>query len=622
MEERLLVWTPVLTEDGGWQTGDLVFDDISSEMELYLSVFRWARSPGQREFAFWKLASLWWSTAGVAKEDLLEWNPWTAKIVRTLAEERFVAVGGSANSTKSRTVAAWGIQSWMCDPEHVMVLLTSTSITDSKRRVWKSVDQLLTPLINAGIAPTRIRANGTAPLNRPDGTIFEGAGIFLIAGAAGREREATSKLIGIKASPEIQELPDGTTISRPRLIVGADELSELSPAIVESLNNLRSQAPQFVGLSNPSSKTNPFGEISEPVGGWDSVDLLEDDEWATRVGGRFIRFDGHKSPNVLARETIYPYLPTLESLREAADVYGESSVGYLRYIRATFFAQATGEGIYSKPELRQAEALRECGRTPEWRETTVRMIAACDPSEGNDGDSFPLQFAKLGYLKDGRPAIQFLETEYLFSDDTNLSVPRTFQIARQIKASCLERGIGPDGFAIDDTMGQWADVLTAEWGHGIWAVNSNSRATDRPYQGAGGQAGETNDDRFVNRTAELWFAPKALLPNRQIYDLPDRAVEQLCGRGFQLGKAGVGHKLGAEPKKQYRARTGHSPDEADTAVLLIDLAVERFGLLPTAARRAGDPEVPDRAMVSFELMSRLIDNPMCTISTAGAGWAD
>lgn len=625
MEDRLLKWTPRLTDDGGWQSGDLILDDISSELELYLSLFRWARVPEQREFAFWSLAKVWWTKGGgIVPKDLFEWNPWTAKITKELAAERFVAIGGSANSTKSRSLAAWGIANWLCDPEETMVLLTSTSIKDSKKRVWKSVDELLTPLINAKIAPTRLRADGTAPLNRPDGTIFEGAGLFLIAGAPGKERESTSKLIGIKASPEIQNLPDGSVVSRPRLIIGADELSELSPAIVESLTNLRSQKPQFIGLSNPGSKTSPFAEISEPVGGWDSVDLLEDDEWRTRTGGVFIRFDGHKSPNVLARETIYPYLPTLDTLREAAESYGENSIGYLRFVRATFFASAATEGVYSGPELRQAGALRECDRKPEWREKTVSLLAACDPSEGNDGDNFPLMFAKVGYLTDGRPAIEFLETEYLYSDDTNIAVPRTFQIARQVKAKCEELGIPPQNFAVDDTMGQWADVLVNEWGFGVYDVNSNARATDRPAQGAGAKAGETNDDKFVNRTAELWFAPKALLPNKQIYNLPDRAVEQLCNRGFQQGKSGVGHKLGVEPKKSYRARTGYSPDEADTALLLIDLAIERFGLLPTAAREAKDAaKLPDERFTAFgHLIDAAILAPGLQCPAAGAGWAD
>lgn len=625
MENTLDPYAPRLLDDGAWQSGNLIADDISSELELYLYIFRWAQVPEQRIMAFWKLASMFWHPdGGIVTRLEYEKNPWSERIIRAMCEERFVAVGGSANSTKSRSMAAFAIVSWLCDPADTLVLLTSTSITDAKRRVWKSVDELLTPLINAKIAPTRIRANGTAPYNRADGTIFEGAGLFLIAGAQGKDREATGKLIGLKAGPEIQNLPDGSIVSRPRLIIGADELSELSPAIVDGLMNLRSQKPLFVGLSNPGSRHTPFAEISEPVNGWSSVDLLEDDEWKTRMGGVFLRFDGYKSPNVLAREVLYPYLPTIESIQEAADAYGENSIGFLRFIRATFFASDATEGVYGKPELRQGEALIECGRSPQWREKTVSLIAACDPAEKNDGDSFPLMFAKVGYLDDGRPAIEFLETEYLYSDDTNLSMPRTFQIARQIREKCEALGIPPQNFAIDETLGQWSDVLANEWGFGVWAVNSNSRATDRPAQGVGAKPGETNNDKYVNRTAELWYSPKVLLHNKQIFNLPDKAAEQFCNRGFQFGKSGVGHKLGVEPKKIYRARVGSSPDEADTALLLIDLAAERFGLLPTAAKSEKEAaRLPDERFSDFGWIEQMILNPdAMMISTSGAGWAD
>jgi len=624
MEERLLKWAPVLTDDGGWRSGDLILDDIGSETELYLSLFRWAWEPEQREYAFWKQAQIWWSAqGGLVTEDLYCWNPWSAKIIQALCSDRFVAIGGSANSTKSRSLGAFGIMSWACDPEHTLVLFTSTSIKDSKKRIWGSVDTLLTPLTQAKIVPTRIRSDGSAPLNRADGTIAENAGLFLIAAGAGKDREATGRLIGLKSMPEVQTLPDGREVSRPRLIVGADELSELSPAIVASLMNLRSQKPLFAGLSNPGSRTSPFAEISEPVNGWDSVDLLEDTEWETRMGGRFVRFDGEQSPNVLARETLYPYLPTLESITEAADAYGKNSLGYLRFVRATFFASDSSEGVYSKPELRQGGALLECDRKPEWREKTVSLIAACDPSEGNSGDSFPLMFAKVGYLTDGRPAIEFLDTEYMFSDETNQAVSRPFQIAKLIKDKCDGLGIPPQNFAIDGTLGQWGEILTHVWGPGIWDVNSNGRATNRPAQGAGAKPGETNDDKFVSRSSELWHAPKVLLFNKQLFNIPDKAAEQMVTRGAQLGKGGVGHKLGIEAKKVYRARVGSSPDESDTLFLLIDLAVERFGLLPTAAKSEKEAaRLPDERFSDFGWLDLISQNPMCTISTSGAGWAD
>lgn len=590
LETRLAKWKPVFDEEtGAWVSGDLAFDDVASEIELALLVFRWAHTPEQREFGFWEFARIAWLKGDISvQKDLYGYNPWSAQQIKDYCTHRFVAVGGSSNSTKSRTLAAFAIACWLCDPAETMVLLTSTSIRDSMKRVFKSVDELISPLIKAKLAPTKIRADGSAPYNKPDGTIFNGAGIFVIAGAVGKERDADSRLIGIKASPEIQTLADGSVVSRPRLIIGADELSELSPAILSGLRNLRSQKPLFAGLSNPSSPLTPFGEFSEPVGGWDSVNLLEDGSWETKSGGIYRRYDGTKSPNILAGETIYPFLPTEESVQEAKDQYGEGSIAFLRFIRASFYTAGAADGCYSLAELRQGEAIDR--RKIEWIEGTTKRIGGMDPSQTNLGDGCTLWFATVGIRKDGAPHIDFDEKIHsLHSDDTNVAVPRVFQIVRQVIDLCEKEKVTPDRFVVDDTMGNWGDVLVSEWGHGILQVNSNNRATDRPLQGGKAEAepGLVNSDRFVDRVAEMWLAPRVLLRNKQISGLHPKAVEQITTRGFAYGRGGKGNgvRVSVEPKKVYRQRTGgSSPDEADTAFLLIDLAIERHGLLPTQPR--------------------------------------
>ena len=590
LETRLAKWKPMFDEEtGAWVSGDLAFDEVSSEIELALLVFRWARTIDQREWAFWEFARIAWLKGDISvQKNLFEYNPWSAQQVRDYCEYRFVAVGGSSNSTKSRTLGGFAIVCWASDPAETLVLLTSTSIKDSKKRVWKSVDQLLSPLIKAKLVPTKIRADGSAPYNKPDGTIFDGAGLFIIAGAVGKERDADSKLIGIKASPEIQYLPDGTIISRPRLIIGADELSELSPALLSGLRNLRSQKPLFCGLSNPSSPNTPFGEFAEPVGGWDSVNLLEDDSWETKAGGIYRRYDGTKSPNILAGETLYDYLPTEESIQEAIDQYGENSIAFLRFIRASFYTAGAADGCYSLAELRQGEAIDR--RKIEWIEGSTKRIGGMDPSQTNLGDGCTLWFATVGIRKDGAPHIDFDENiRSLHSDDTNVAVPRVFQIVRQVIELCEKEKVTPDRFVVDDTMGNWGDVLVSEWGHGILQVNSNNRATDRPLQGGKAEAepGLVNSDRFIDRVAEMWLSPRVLLRNKQISGLHPKCVEQMTIRGFAYGRGGKGNgvRVSVEPKKVYRQRTGgSSPDEADTAFLLIDLAIERHGLLPTQPR--------------------------------------
>lgn len=624
LKTTLAKWTPTFDQaTGDWVSGELAFNEahVSSELELALKIFRYAFEPEQREFAFWWFASLvWHEDAGLLPKREFEWNDWSDQQIKEYCRESQVAVGGSSNAAKSRTIAAFAIACWMCDPSNTLVLVTSTSIKDSKRRIWGAIDALLYPLIKAGLAPTKLRADGSAPYNRPDGSITDSAGLFIIAGAKGQDRDKLGRYIGIKAGPEIKNLPDGRRIVRPRLIIAADELSELSPSINEAIINWKSQEPLIVGLSNPSGKWNPFGEFAEPAGGWtqyEDHELLEMRTWRTKRGGVYLRFDAYDSPNVKEGRVIFDYLPTQKTIEDGIEEYGAGSVGFLRFIRASFFDSGAAEGVYSMPEFVKGGALDS--PEPEWREhPKVVTLAATDPAESNEGDSYPLMRAKVGRLKDGRTALWFFpEVEYLHSDDTKKAVPRAFQIAEQFTEKCKSWGVVPEGFAIDATMGQWGDIAVDVFGHGIHQVSSNGSATERPLWGgqAEAEADQTNRDRYIDRVAEMWFAPKALLREGLLLNIPRKAVDQMIMRGFSYGKGGRGIRVGVEPKKDFRRRTGgQSPDEADTVFLLIDLAIERHGLRPEkapdpAAVRPGYPRDPVSAMLDFMI------NPTGTFAT-------
>ena len=74
-------------------------------------------------------------------------------------------------------------------------------------------------------------------------------------------------------------------------------------------------------MSNPSSRFDAFGvEYSKNT--WESVNVEVDYTWDTKWGGTYIRLDGEKSPNVLAGEDLYPWLPTEEKLAEDAALLG------------------------------------------------------------------------------------------------------------------------------------------------------------------------------------------------------------------------------------------------------------------------------------------------------------
>ena len=138
-------------------------------------------------------------------------------------------------------------------------------------------------------APIKIRDSiGNAAYVDENGTLIERAGLSLIAAEKSKTREAIGKFIGIK---------------QKRVIMIGDELSELSESILQAgLTNL-SKNPffQMIGMSNPNSRFDAFGVWSEPNKGWEAIDTQTADEWKTKWGGKYIRLDGERSPNICVR---------------------------------------------------------------------------------------------------------------------------------------------------------------------------------------------------------------------------------------------------------------------------------------------------------------------------------
>jgi len=137
----------------------------------------------------------------------------------------------------------------------------------------------------------------------------------------------------------------------------------------------------MIGMSNPSSKFDAFGVWSEPEDGWDSVDTNVDDGWRTKWGGKYIRLDGERSPNILAGETIYPYLPRADQIAEKRELLGTSSRGYMRMVRAVFFDSDEDEGIYSENEITKSG----CMNKVRWASSPTK-VAGLDPAFTNGGD--------------------------------------------------------------------------------------------------------------------------------------------------------------------------------------------------------------------------------------------
>jgi hypothetical protein len=542
-----------------------------------------------REYYFWRLCDELFNNPDLVAEPLMVRHPWAEEMIRAVIENKYVAIGGAASSGKSHTLAAWGVLSWLAQPQDTLVLLTSTTLREARKRIWGSVISLLLPL--EGLAPIRIRDSiGNACYVTPSGNLVEKAGLSLIASERSRTKDAIGKLIGIK---------------QKKVILIGDELSELSESILQaSLSNL-SKNPSFslVALSNPSSRFDAFGVFSEPKGGWDSVDTNSADTWETKWGGTYIRFDAERSPNVLADEVLYPWLPTTEKLNEDKALLGPNSRGYMRMVRAVFFDSDEAEGVYTEAELARSGSMRQV----QWKGSPVN-ICGFDPAFTNSGDRCMLVFGKVGYDTSGQYVCELGEAVQINDDATNKSTPRSYQVVQQVRRECEKRGVLPLDLAVDSTGAgaPLCDLLAGEWSDDILRVSFGGKATDKKVSA---NSKKVAHELYTNRVTELWFVGKELIRTKQLFGISTDLAQEITGRKYDMVK-GSSLRMKMESKVEFKARFGKSPDLADAAFLCLDVARQRHGLVavePPSSSPSGKPR-PHKSMK--RLTGILANNPL------------
>lgn len=535
-----------------------------------------------KEYYFWRICDELWNHDDLP-DKLCVRHPWAEMMIKAALENKYLAIGGSASSGKSHIMAAWGIVNWLSQPQDTLVLMTSTTLREARKRIWGSVMSLLTVVEGA---PIKIRDSiGSASYVNEKGTLIERAGLSLISAEKSKTKEAVGKFIGLKQA---------------RVILIGDELSELSEAILNAgLTNLsKNPSFQMIGMSNPNSRFDAFGIWSTPKDGWDSVDTNTADEWETKWHGKYIRLDGERSPNIIAGEVIYPWLPTQEKLDEDKALLGVESRGYMRMVRAVFFDSDETTGIYTENELTSSGALNKVN----WQGNPINL-AGLDPSFTNGGDRTCLALAKCGYDTTGQYVIEFGKIIHLNDDATNKAVPRTYQIVEQIQKECKKHGVLPENLSVDATGAgaPFCDVLAGEWSNKFMRISFGGKASDKRVSANSSKVGT---DLYVNRVSELWFVGKELMRTKQIFGIESELAQEMTSRNYDMVKSGS-LRMKIESKPEFKARFGRSPDLADAAFLALDCARQRLGLVAVDPPDTSNSAMPHRRTTIKNLSSAL-----------------
>lgn len=554
---------PLIQYDYGFQSR-IRYDRL--ELELTLFRLNWQQNAA---FHFMQAANFLWPEDAKGDVRPFVWHPWAQKMLEYACKHDYLAILGSGSSGKSQFGAIWAIINFLCAPRLTMVLVTSTSLPDSRKRIWGDIKNFITYSTVGDALPCKlVDSRGLLLADAGNGNFSDKEGIALIAGAPGKERDAIGKMIGIKAA---------------RVILIADELPELSPAILEASSNLSTQIDQgaqkarfqIVALGNFKSVYDPMGEFAEPIGGYDTINVGMDD-WQTKRGW-CLHFDGLRSPNVLAGVDRWPIYGN-KQLAEHKRAWPENSAQFWRMCRSFPCPEGSENNIYSDAAFLQGEAHKAIL----WAYPPVNF-AFMDPSFTNGGDRTTVVLGQCGDSTTGVQTVQFTKVELLFENVTMKDRTRNFQIAEKFRDICVANRVQPEHAGMDATAAGAVlyDVVCELWSRKVVPICFGGNASELPVNTSDTKPAS---DHYCNRVSELWYVGVDLLAGGQLKGITNDMAREMKARLYETVKAGAFMKVKVETKTDMKLRVGFSPDWADAAFGLIDLCRQTVGLVANPKR--------------------------------------
>lgn len=541
----------------------LLFPKVWSVLDIELYCFNKRRTVDQGGLGgpehFWKVVGLLWGRNNPVRNStkFFHRNPWSEDMIEEACTQRYLAIGGAANSSKSETIGLYLFVSFLSNARNTLGVVLSTSMKEARKRIWGSIIDFARAIPKPGLPIKIIDSTGIIRYVSNGEVSSDKASISLVAAERKQEKEAVGKLIGMHNN---------------KVIVVGDELSELTESILEYAlpgGNLTSNPEyQFIGLSNPGSYYDPFAKLWKPKAGWTSI-TVESDRWETEHGIG-LHFDGMRSPNVLAGRVLYPFLPTAAKIEDARRAEGgENSARFWRMIRGFMCPTGQEDLVYAESDIVKFKA----DEPAIFNQEPVVKVAALDPGFTNGGDKTILSLGTLGTSKDNLRTLNFDKQIELVEDVTNTTENRSYQIARLLRETCEAHGVAPRHCAIDATGAgaPFCDVVDVVWSREILRVKFGGKASDLPVSLTDPAKGY---ERYYDRVTEIWYSGKELLRQGQLKGISPAMAKEMAARKY--GTTGAEKKIYVESKTDMKLRIGSSPDYADSAFIMLALCRERL----------------------------------------------
>ena len=498
---------------------------------------------------------------------------------------------GSQNSGKSSAVAIINFTCLAISPYNTACYVANPFDAAADSTIWGDVLEVFQAI------------RESSPWLWPTAREYEDRYIEVVRGVP---KAAIIELRGVK---EIGKFKGMKTVKNkpgsPLLIVSIDEVNEIKgDAFMKVLSNITSQEG-FINLTtqNFTTEDNMGGQLCAPKplytgcpGSYRELDKDQHQFWHSNLSSFTLRFNGERSPNILAGRTIYSYLFRQDNLDHQRNTYGPESAEYYSQVLSFPVTGNVATTVLSKERWDNSR----CEDKDFVVDRLLGRVAFCDPAFGG-GDQAKWGYADYGYgtsvIGDGKqretvPLLLFhnsfevlyvkqneqVTTEWLTRaravgvDHTQFIMGDELSASEQVAIQCAELNfryhIRPENFGYDFSMRHEAvTAMSSIIGPNTVPFSYNDQPKDyylHTFQ-------RTSKEMCPNVASELAFLTADLFMLRQVRggSYIRKGVEQLCGTRYEIKNK----RYVVEQKQVYKARNGgKSPDDRDVLMGIVGMA--------------------------------------------------
>lgn len=535
---------------------------IGHPLQIHLNIYKTSPITEIRFNSFKRIKDILWP------QYIITNNYWHDDIFYEHCNKRsFIVSAGGANLGKSFAWAVTAFIYYIADQANRGVIISSTTLDSIERRIWGYVARLTEEIS----LPLNLRYIGGKPpkIIRP-GQKDKISGMYAVAVKEGDAERTIASIIGTHP-------PGG-------VLFILDEATDISSNVVKSFANLL-QTPgfnQIAAIGNSKDTTDLHGALATPKDGWPSIDPDIHTKWlTTHENGICIYFNPFNSPAIhekdpIRKQALSNFLVTEEKIKKLELQYGKGSDQYRRFVLGYWhMLQSTERLLVTRKFLQESHTLKHA----EWSGLyPLIRVAALDPAISQSQKGCALRFGVLGHETTGKVVLDLGGEENIRYIDTRSTDKKSseLQLIDSVIYWLAQYKVPLSNLVIDTTgmgrmIGEFLKVRMV----------SNETPLKIIWTGKSKKGSEVDDSVITMSPTEMWFQLRDFIQSSQIRGMDDATAFQLSNRKINVDQKG---RPILELKSDYVVRIGavdsnyaYSPNEADTAVLMLQLAIWRLG---------------------------------------------